>query len=86
MASQVVQWLGILVMQGALLQSLVREDPTCQGQQACEPQLLSLCPRAQERPLLRPRATAREAAAMGSSGMEARESLQAAIKTQHSQK
>ena len=30
-------------LQGTQVQPLVQEDPTCRGETACEPQLLSLC-------------------------------------------
>ena len=49
--SLVAQWMRIrLPMQGAQVQSLVWEDPTCQG--ATELQLLSLCSRARVPQLL----------------------------------
>ena len=48
-------------MQATWIQALVQEDPTCRGAtNACAPQLLSLCSRANEPQLLSLCATATE--------------------------
>ena len=58
-ASLVAQWLGIcLLMQGTRVRALVWEDPTCHGDWAREPQLLSLrvwslCPATGEAAIVR---------------------------------